>query len=119
LNALWAIFSTWESTFFLTSLSAVSQYTRAAHGEADPHWLAAVALHFAEGVLVIEAEPDTDEVAMRLAPAVNLAHWAGTSAVEDVSARAGWSGLLGASCGWRWHLTNQQGYASARKRTER
>ena len=94
----------------LTDLSAVSEYTWAEDGEADRHWLVAVALHFAEGALAIEVEPDSDEVSMRLTPAVRLAHWAGLSAVEDVSNQAPWSGLLRASCAWRWHLTNQQGY---------
>jgi len=44
----------------LTGLAAVWEYTYADADVADPRWLVAVALHFAEGVLVIEAEPDTD-----------------------------------------------------------
>jgi Family of unknown function (DUF6334) len=47
---------------------------------------------------------------MRLTSAVSLAHWVGTSAVEDVSNQEPWLGLLGASCVRRWYLTNQQGY---------
>jgi len=94
----------------LTDLSAVAEYTYADDDGVDPRWVVAVALHFAEGVLVIEAEPDTDQVEMRLQPDAELKYWAGESATADASQRAVWSGLLGADCGWRWQLTNQQGY---------
>jgi hypothetical protein len=97
--------------FALTDLAAVSEYTYANDVEADPRWLVAVALHFAEGVLIIEAEPATDQAEMRLQPDAGLQYWAGKSAVADASQRPMWSGLLGAKCVWRWRLTNQQGYA--------
>jgi hypothetical protein len=71
--------------------------------------IAAVALDFDQGKLVVEVNPDDDTVAIRLSQNVELLHWADAIAYERTD-ESPWSSRLGANCVWRWLLTNQQGY---------
>jgi len=94
----------------LTELSRVTEYTFAEAGVVDDRWLVAVALHFAEGTLAIEVDPNSDEVAMRLVAFVILEHWSDAAIARDVTQHPAWASHIGAHCLWRWMLTNQQGY---------
>ena len=58
----------------LTELTRVTEYTYAEAGVVDDRWLVAVGLSFAEGTLVIEVDPNSDEVAMRFVAFVALEH---------------------------------------------
>jgi hypothetical protein len=94
----------------LTELSRVTEYMYAEAGVVDDRWLVAVALHFAEGTLVIEVDPNSDEVAMALVAFVVLEHWSDAAIARDATQQPAWASHIGAHCLWRWTLTNQQGY---------
>jgi hypothetical protein len=94
----------------LTELTRVTEYTYAEAGVVDDRWLVAVALHFAEGTLVIEVDPNSDEVTMRLVEVVALDHWSDAAIARDATQQPAWASHIDAHCLWRWTLTNQQGY---------
>jgi hypothetical protein len=93
----------------LTNLRKYVEYTLGVFGDSQGHALVAVALHFNEGVLVIEVDPEDDTVDIRLGSEADLLHSPGTTE-SDRSFEPQWSPLLGFNCAWRWVFTNQQGY---------
>jgi hypothetical protein len=98
----------------LTNLARVEEY-RYVWGDdaayARRNSLAAVALHFDEGVLLIEVNGEFDEADMTLGRVANLRHCeAADCRVEDVTASSQWAALVGANSSWRWSMLNQQGY---------
>jgi hypothetical protein len=93
----------------LTDMPRYVEYTDQGIDSSGRQMLFAVALHFNEGVLVIEVDPDDDTVSMRLSPVVDLVHWPHAVAT-DRSVERSWPLRLGANCRWRWLLMNQQGY---------
>lgn len=94
----------------LTGLSAVREYATPAIGTAT-RMLQAVALHFAEGVLLIEALPEYDECDLRLTTEPVLQHAEDEAVWSDVSEALPWRRFIGQGVSlWRWQLTNQSGY---------
>lgn len=72
---------------------------------------AAFSLRFAEGVLLIEAEPNTDTIHLSIGAGPELRFDPDSVPVpEDVTKTEPWASLVGADVGWRWLLVNQQGY---------
>jgi hypothetical protein len=90
----------------LAGLRRVSHY--------EEEWLVAVGFHFEDGILLVEVDPEYDDVAITLTPTgpVTLAYWPDARCVDATRASL-YAGLAGAGSIWRWALRNQQGYTDA------
>jgi hypothetical protein len=71
--------------------------------------LSEIHLTFTEGVLVLLAEPDNDELHIRFD--ANDPGWAEDARPESRLHQSPWAAVAGADSPWRWRLANQQGYA--------
>jgi hypothetical protein len=90
----------------LTDLQDVFYY-----GDPEHVGLAAAALQFAEGFLLVQVDPNLDEVELSFTAhrPEALVHWPEASArsmIDDVV----YQGVRGLNSAWRWVLRNQQGY---------
>jgi hypothetical protein len=98
----------------LTNLARVEEYVYVFENEepkAHGNWLAAVALYFDEGALLIEVDGNRDEVDMTLGRVPTLWHCdVPDCRVRDVTASAQWAAVVGANSSWRLSMLNQQGY---------
>jgi len=69
---------------------------------------------FAEAVLVVEAEPQFDQLIIHVEDASGKLLCSqfpdGDCLRVDMSSKSWWPEIGGASTGWRWVLNNQQGY---------
>jgi hypothetical protein len=93
----------------LTGLSRVVAYDWAERDE-KPMYVA-YALRFREAVLLIEADPNTDSVVLSIASSPELTiRRDELPRPVDLTEDAGWAECLEAIAGWRWLLTNQNGY---------
>jgi hypothetical protein len=85
------------------------------HEDREAEWLVAVELQFDEGVLLVEVNPDHDDVHVSLTPPegpIALTYWPDTRCT-DVTSTPPYAGLAGSGSTWRWLLRNQQGYTDA------
>jgi hypothetical protein len=71
----------------------------------------AYSLRFREAVLLIEVDPDTDSIVLTVGSGPELQFTDGDLPVPlDLTTEAPWATVRGALAGWRWLLTNQQGF---------
>jgi hypothetical protein len=84
------------------------------HEDREAGWLVAVEHLFDEGVLLVEVNPDYDDVHVSLTPEgpIGLTYWPDTRCL-DVTSTPLYAGLRGSGSTWRWLLRNQQGYTDA------
>jgi len=94
----------------LTGLRSVCHYELR-----RPRRLVAVGLEFDEGELLVEVDPDLDEVALSFGVGLTgpvPSHWPEATR-RPVTDAAGYRDLRGLDSAWRWVLWNQQGYCDA------
>lgn len=97
----------------LTALAKVHHHVWADGGE-----LVGVEFEFAEGVVLVQIELDTDEVLVSFLDELTVRCALNVSEVDevmrvDVSDRPVYQRLIGSDSCWRWSLVNQQGYQDA------
>src|SRR5690349_8742518 len=98
-----------DGPLILTGLEDVVHYVDPESGD-----LPAVEFRFAEGHLLVEVDPNLDEVELSFSwfrPEV-LTHWPEASQKSMIDAYP-YLGVRGCSSAWRWVLQNQRGYADA------
>jgi hypothetical protein len=93
----------------LTELEDVVYYVDPETGD-----LPAVEFRFAEGHLLVEVDPNLDEVELSFTwfRPETLTHWAEANPRSMIDAPP-YVGVRGCSSAWRWVLQNQQGYDDA------
>ncbi len=84
--------------------------SRVRHGVyQDTAMLVAIDLRFVQGSVLVQVDPDTDEVITSFDDAAIDAEVDEVSWL-DVSTSADYRDVIGSDTLWRWHLVNQQGY---------
>ncbi|MGQ0843498.1 MAG: DUF6334 family protein [Sporichthyaceae bacterium] len=93
----------------LTALRRVIAYDEVFEDGSSPMRIAYM-LRFAEAVLLIEVDPEFDSLEVRVGPRPELRPSEPEPMAVDLSDTPPWSQLLGRRLGWRWAMTNQNGY---------
>ena len=98
-----------DGPIILTELADVVHYIDPETGD-----LPAVEFRFAEGHLLVEVDPNLDEVELAFTwfRPETLSHWPEATPKSMIDAPP-YLGMQGCSSAWRWVLQNQRGYDDA------